>query len=285
LTILSRIAHFDELKEKMYRLRRKCWSFTLRHLLLVVVGLGISMVPISSAFLRLRIARKLQNSGVSLQWENGDQVSGWDIRRSLMRSSIYMDTGEEDIPIELLPRIRPMSAAHFYGVDSALDDSDLNVVRQLSELRALTIDSSHVSTDGIRSISHLPHLEYLRLRSDEANLFTLGPVLSEMKSLRLLAVNSCAFTDADLAHVSTLESLEALDISGTSISDAGITHLRSLPQLKRLHCMFTALTDDCISDIAGLEDLEEVQIDMTDISEDGEQSLRRLRPSLKVNPR
>ena len=263
---------------------RRWFSFTLQTLLLVVAVVCIALVPIGAAFHRLRAARQLQKNGASVQWEDGHCVDDWDLQRSLKGFPMSIETEEAEIPVAQLVRIRPVSKARFCGVDCTLDDEDLAVIGEFRELRELTIDSSNVSTDGIRSVSELPHIELLQLRGGEAKLDGVGQVLSGMKSLRFLAVNSRRFTDEELRHVSKLYDLEVLDLSGTSITDAGVTQLRSLRRLRRLYCLFTELTDDCVPAIARLENLEELYIDYTEVSEEGKLELRRLMPSLQIDP-
>lgn len=219
-----------------------------------------------------------------MRWEDGERLDAWDLQRSLKGFPMSIETEEAEIPVAQLVRIRPVIKARFCGVDCTLDDEDLAVIGGFRELRELTIDSSHVSTDGIRSVSKLPHIERLLLRGSEAKLNGVGPVLSGMKALRFLAVNSRRFTDEELRHVSKLYELEVLDLSGTSITDAGVTQLRSLRRLRRLYCLFTGLTDDCVPAIANLENLEVLYIDYTEVSEKGELELRRLMPSLRIDP-
>ena len=264
--------------------RRRWFSFTLQTLFLAVTVVCVALVPIGAAFLRLRAARQLQKNGVSVQWEDGDRVDDWDLQRSLQGFPMSIETEEVEIPVSQLVRIRPVSETRFCGVDCTLDDEDLAVIGGFRELRKLTIDSSHVSTDGIRSVSELPHIERLLLRGSEAKLNGVGPVLSGMKSLCFLAVNSRRFTDEELRHVSKLYDLEVLDLSGTSITDAGVAQLCSLRRLRRLYCLFTGLTDECVPAITNIENLEVLYIDCTEVSEEGERELRRLMPSLRIDP-
>jgi hypothetical protein len=106
--------------------------------------------------------------------------------------------------------------------------------------------------------------------------------ISQMRSIRRLALNSWHVTDVGIEYIATMTQLEILDISGTSISDTAIEYLTALPQLRILSCEHTQLTDRCVFSLLRIGCLEEVSLLGTRVSREGTRMLALRKPQLHV---
>jgi hypothetical protein len=103
-------------------------------------------------------------------------------------------------------------------------DSDLEYLKDLGNLRELTLENVDITDVGIERLSHL-------------------------KGLIRLELEGTKVTDAGLVHLSHLKSLTRLGLKGTKVTDAGITHLCGLSQLKSVNFYRTRV------DSIGVEEL------------------------------
>lgn len=85
-----------------------------------------------------------------------------------------------------------------------------------------------------------------------------------------------------LQELTRLKSLRMVILSDSDVSDEDIQLLPKIPGLRHIWMTNTSLTDQCVDDLARIDRLEIVKLDGTEISVEGIERLRLLKPSLKI---
>ena len=91
-----------------------------------------------------------------------------------------------------------------------IDDEGLVHLVEATSIESLTLQSTALSNEGLRSLARLPRFTHLRLKDN--------PQLD----------------DRALPHLRALATLGSLQVHETSITTAGLAHLASLPALRDL---------------------------------------------------
>ena len=85
-----------------------------------------------------------------------------------------------------------------------------------------------------------------------------------------------------LQELTRLRSLRMVILSLSDVSDEDIQLLPKIPGLRHIWMTNTSLTYQCVDDLARIDRLEIVKLDGTEISVEGIERLRLLKPSLKI---
>ncbi len=134
-------------------------------------------------------------------------------------------------------------------------DSDLNDIAKigrLKNLRALSLHSEY--TDDLNAISELYSLEELDLYSC-AEVYDWS-FLSNLHSLKYLAINRSTFHNNDLNNLKELQQLKKLNINGCTVSS--IDNISCCPQLEELALMCSDVSD--LSELKNMKKLSYLQI-------------------------
>ena len=153
-----------------------------------------------------------------------------------------------------------------------IEDQDLAMIADLTELLELTLDDTRITDDGLQYLSGLENLEHLRLRGaaiTDAGLQHLLP----LKYLRILNLPQARFTDAGLTSLKRLPELEQLRFSSPHVTDAGMAELKDFPALWHLHLIQVPITDRGLLPFERMDGLYSLYMDGMQITDDG---LRRL---------
>ena len=140
----------------------------------------------------------------------------------------------------------PLDDVYFLGPQ--LDDKNLEVLRQVPELRVLTLTNTRVTDEGLAQLAGFPRLNCLYIGNiDHVKL--IGPAgarlntpplitgkglvkLKDLPNLQVVQFIGPATTDRDLRALHELRHLVLVDLMNTSVTDAGVAELkRALP-----HC-------------------------------------------------
>ena len=106
------------------------------------------------------------------------------------------------------------------------------------------------SDEDLRHLKGLSNLEYLELGS--ANISNrIVSIVSDITTLRSLALRGRNITDDGLLHLERLTNLETLWLEETDVTDAGLVHLSRLSNLETLWLIGTDVSD------TGVEELQE----------------------------
>ncbi len=133
------------------------------------------------------------------------------------------------------------------GIQRPLEDADLHVLQDLSQLRVLGIypvDGQRMPNIKGPRFANLIGLKHLRrLDLDNTNFDDKGMQhIGKLTALKSLSLDNTRITDAGLAQLENLSNLELLDLNGTNITDAGLLHLQHLNNLKYLCLHRTKVT-------------------------------------------
>lgn len=138
-----------------------------------------------------------------------------------------------------------------------------------------------VSMDGCKDLSPLSKLEADSIHSIEFNIRL--PIKAQLQyikgltSLRWLYIRSCAITDEQIQHISTLTNLESIHCSAYG-TDAGITDksmvvFRNMHKLRSLDLRGNHVTDEGLRELSLCNSLESLSLDGTDVTGVGLESL------------
>jgi len=99
------------------------------------------------------------------------------------------------------------------------NDSNVTVIKRLTNLKALSLFQTKVTDAGLLHLKELTSLQALNLRYTQ-------------------------ITDAGLKHLKGLTNLGGLFLDHTQITDTGLVHLKGLTQLRSLTLRNTQVTDE-----------------------------------------
>lgn len=191
---------------------------------------------------------------------------------------------------------------------SAVTDSGLSLVSQLSQLRTLRLSMTDITDDGLVRLQHLPALETLDLYGCHLVKMHGLKNLRALPKLRRLDVRGTGFSSEEMVHLRLARSLEylalgdvvsvrdddfnqltdclrlrVLDLSGADVTDEALVHLEKLPSLKELYLQNTLVSDAGISTLSRMTTVRELVIDGTYVSEKGLQELKEALPEATVS--
>jgi hypothetical protein len=173
-----------------------------------------------------------------------------------------------------------------------LGDFSLVHLKELRDLRVLSLDHTPIGDPGLEHLKHLANLEELNLGGTEisdgglvaigglANLTQLDLTatkigdggmahLKVLDKLQVLSLTRTNVSDAGLVYLSGLTNLQELDLDRDRIGDAGLVHLAALTRLERLWLKATAVTDAGLVHLKGLTALQELTLDGTAVTDKG----------------
>ena len=152
-------------------------------------------------------------------------------------------------------------------IDCTIDDSQLQAISTLHNLRELNLAYSHTTDDNLHTLRALTNLTSLWLVSTRVTDRGLSN-LSAFPLLNTLGLDSTAITDKGLLTLGRIKTLTSLYIGSNSISDDGVTALGSLVSLENLRVNHNRrITSRSIAAIAGLSRISFLQIDSTSVDD------------------
>ncbi len=133
-------------------------------------------------------------------------------------------------------------------------------LRGLPHLRRLTLMSTHVTDDGLRTVAALPQLRELRL-----NCHITGSGVPALKALPELTsldfVCSPELTDAALENFKDLPKLKSLRLVATpNVTDSGVKTLADIPHLQDLTLRYTGMTPQGLESLKALKNLRTLAV-------------------------
>ena len=161
-----------------------------------------------------------------------------------------------------------------------VDDKGLSELANLSNLRALALDSLWVSGDGLSSLATIEKLEELYVGGesglmDDESMEKIKDCFPRLKKLR---ISKSRVSTEGLAHLTKLVHLEELDNSECSqIFDDGLVHLSEMKQLKRLNLWRLVITNEGVKHLAGLTKMQWLNLDNTQVTDAGLEHLAAMK--------
>jgi Leucine-rich repeat (LRR) protein len=147
-------------------------------------------------------------------------------------------------------------------------DADMRRLARATSLRALFLDFTAVTDDGLVHLASMANLEVLDLGSTRVSAAGFAPVRA-LSSLQVLYLGNTLVTDAGLANLRKLPKVKKLDLQNTPLTGSGLIHLASLEKLETLMLGRTQIRDADLAALRRLENLKELELDETPISDAG----------------
>ncbi len=115
---------------------------------------------------------------------------------------------------------------------TAIEDADLILLRNLNGLQRLNLGETGITNDGLQHLAGLTGLKALDLSSTQITGKGLEH-LHRLTDLEYLYLSRTKVGDADLRHLQGLTILRHLDVTGTAVSNEGVEEIkRHLPGVK-----------------------------------------------------
>jgi len=226
---------------------RHRWQFTIRSLLVVMLGTAIVLGLLTYRTRSQRLASEVRKIGGTFCVEEyGPDV----LRRWLGRRFGEVTIG----PFDRLSAIElGLCGGALSPPPAAVTDEWLENLAGQEGLCELGLSMTDVTDEGIT-----------RLRG--------------LQDLRVLRAEQLRITDRSLEHLATFVQLEELWVGATVISSQGIRHLRRLPQLRLLVLRLTEIDDSSIPYLEEMNSLEYLDVRRTKVTREGRQRLERSLP-------
>jgi len=181
----------------------------------------------------------------------------------------YLKLKEHEDDAVLLALIERLPRTSWVEVGgSRVTYAGLAHLKILKELTRVGVDAEQITSEGVRQLQALTHLEFLQVyRATDDSLAQL----KQLTNLTQLGVgNSGQLTDAGVAHLAGMKNLQMLALANDpGIGDAGLSHLRRLTELRDLDLNHTAVTDEGLEHLQRLKHLERLNLSATNISDAG----------------
>lgn len=161
----------------------------------------------------------------------------------------------------------------------AATDRGLAGVKNLLNLRELTLDQTHVTDEGLSTLVEFPHLRRLDLSSTLVTDVGAA-VLSKLPELRQLTLGSLV-TEASAPSLEKLKSLEEIDISQTQIGEKGLAALATLPQLKTIY-LGKHVTEEGLKRLSRSHSLRSLDLSRTNVTLSGVRYVAELKTLQEV---
>lgn len=100
--------------------------------------------------------------------------------------------------------------------------------------------------------------------------------------LEVVDLKGVVGTRKSLQELTRLKSLRMVILSVSDVRDEDIQLLTRISGLRHIWMTNTSLTDHCVDDLARIDRLEIVKLDGTEISAEGIERLRLLKPNLRI---
>lgn len=187
----------------------------------------------------------------------------------------------EDVLDQQIAAVVAGKSETIHLTDRAVDDQDLEPLRNLAGLRTLIFDSGTITDPGLEVIATLPDLNHLRLRDSPITDAGMGRLRGN-ENLRVLNLPHSRLSAEGVAELAALPRLRQLRLGGGEAGDLS----RGVAQLKHLrsvHLIDIPVTDDGLKALASLPHLESLYLDNPSVTEAGWQWLFEHHPQLHVH--
>ena len=144
-----------------------------------------------------------------------------------------------------------------YLSQTRVSATDLEGLKSMKALEALSIYGGEISDDGMASLGGLTQLRFLSLAGSPVN-------------------------DRGLSFISGLAGLRELEVNGTDVTNAGVDTILRLQQLNRLY-LNGGITDAGLARLSALPRLEHVRLPARPgVTSDGIAAMMKVRPAMRI---
>lgn len=135
--------------------------------------------------------------------------------------------------------------------NTAITDAGFKTIAKIKELVRLNADHTKITTAGVKTISSMPNLTYLNLSENNIGDASL-PYIAKLTKLRELTLRGTKITDEGLRKLAPLKNLQMIQLNRTVVSDEGVKYIcETFPNLRELHIrQNVSVTDKSLQYIA-----------------------------------
>lgn len=275
----------------MFRIPR----YSLRLLLIIILGVAIALSPRQKSMSRYYVASRLAHRGVALLPRDDRPSQGfWE--QAIFGDNKYefietvriegVSLTEHDIDAVLsFPGIENVILENCLGTDMVMER-----IGNVTSIKSLNISGCDITSRGISSLDRLEHLGTLRLRlepnvsidwkslaslSQLTNVTLVGQsvnddaieALASCPSISSLGIAYSNVTDNGLRPLGRLSDLSFLAIRHSPVRGPGLRYLSELPNVMYLNMEGCKLSTDGIEQLAKIHSLRRLWLTEADISE------------------
>lgn len=180
---------------------------------------------------------------------------------------------------EIDPRLSP--AARVSAKFESATDGVLTGVKKGTHIGAIDIfDATRCTDKGFAALKDLPNLRKLTLSKSEMTPARVTAI-SQLKELRVLYLRDCGLNDAELALLKKLTYLEVLDLSENPITDKGMASVKGIERLQILHLTKTNITDKGLMELKPLDALHALYVGGTKVTGEAAEKFADEMPNLR----
>ena len=161
-----------------------------------------------------------------------------------------------------------------------ITDPDLELLRDNPNITNLLLDESEITDSGIATITTLPNLFHLRVRSKVTD--TCIDDLLRIESLKVLNLPYADFTDEGLQRLANHPRIELLRLRSPRVTDASMLAISEMQSLAFLHFIEIPITDVGLEAFYKAEQLQSLYLDDCGITNSGLSKLLKNQPALHL---
>jgi Leucine-rich repeat (LRR) protein len=161
-------------------------------------------------------------------------------------------------------------------------DRDLEILRQLPKLAALTLQATAITNQAGPQLAQLENLDYLHLQDTKVDDAILEHV-AKLKALDFLNISMTSISDEGLPLLQGLTDLRIVLLGSTKVTDAGVLALPEWPELWNLQLFGLPLTDAVVPSLVKRKQLTYLNLQGTKITGDGIAKLHEALPKCKID--
>jgi Leucine-rich repeat (LRR) protein len=175
------------------------------------------------------------------------------------------------------------AAARVSAKFEAATDATLAGLKKAPHVGAVDVfDATRCTDKGFAALKELPNLRKLTLGKSFVSAAGAGAI-GQCRELRFLYLAGSGLTDTELTGLKTLTLLESLDISDNPrVTDKGMETLKALERLQVLYLGKTGLTDRGLMELKSLDGLRSLNVVGTKVTGDAAEKFADEMPNLRA---
>ena len=184
------------------------------------------------------------------------------------------DSAITDTDMELLGSLTSLERLTLNG-SLKITNAGLAQLRTLTRLQGLALERTNVTNSGMEHLEGLSELGYLSLNCTRVGDAGLKH-LAGLKKIGVLYLCQTRTTDEGLAALKNMKQLSWLDLRNTRVTDSGLKHLSDLSHMRLLSLYGIRMTDAGIEPLVKLTNLESLTLNQTQVTDAGVIRLAKL---------
>jgi hypothetical protein len=191
---------------------------------------------------------------------------------------------KKNLPDDFLAQISSLSETQFLSLENtAISDSDWHNISKFRALYIIYLGHSNISDEGIKHLSQLPELDFLRLNHAKQITDAAIPSISKLPKLTNLKLDSTNITDQGVRTLSPISKLEVLELNHVKVTSRGVELLKNIPSLRTVLLHWTDVDDRALDHLGTLTNLKSLGVFQTRVTAEGIQRFRNLHPQCTVD--